>query len=83
MWSASTSLAQPSVIYHHLWGEPVLVEILVKSTGKAETPQKFAIIQLFTQRGYKAMYLTVRLNIDSSFGSNSFYDFSNRSPEFL
>ena len=52
--------------HYHLWSEPVLVEILVKSTGKAEVPEEVAVLCLLTQCGYKAVHLTVRPNINFS-----------------
>ena len=71
------------MVHYHLWSEPVLVEILVKSAGKAEVPEELAVLCLLTQYGYKAVPLTVRPNIDFSLGNNSFYDFSSSSPKFL
>ena len=52
------------MVHYHLWSEPVLVEILVKSAGKAEVPGELAVLCLLTQCGYKAVHLTVRPNIN-------------------
>ncbi len=54
------------MVHYHLWSEPVLVEILVKSAGKAEVPGELAVLCLLTQCGYKAVHLTVRPNINFS-----------------
>lgn len=54
------------MVHYHLWSEPVLVEILVKSAGKAEVPEELAVLCLLTQCGYKAVHLTVRPNINFS-----------------